>query len=178
MNKPNLYQIVRNTITRTVLLALAATVFGLCRQAYANHQPETQTLSNCRTATTEQHPLVEYETTMALLEKQEFDEAVYCFYRGQLRYRIHLSARPDLDPSADPALFGSMNGFLGAIVNGQAQNDLPSLVKTIDDVLEWHESSNDLFTPKEQFPEAHKEQREGLMRLREQFAENEDSTLD
>ena len=156
---------------------LTATVFGLS-PARANHLSETQTLSNCRTATTEQHPLVEYETTIALLEKREFDEAVYCFYRGQLRYRIHLAARPDLDPSADPALFGSLNGFIGAMVNGHAQRDLPSLVETIAEVLNWHESSNDLFTPKDQFPEAHEQQREGLKRLQEKFAESADSSQD
>ena len=177
MIKKYLYRTLRNANTNTALLMLVATVFGLS-QAHANHLLESQTLSNCRTATTEQHPLVEYETTMALMEKGEFDEAVYCFYRGQLRYRIHLAARPDLDPSADPALFGSLNGFIGAIVNGHAQSDLPSLVETIDEVLKWHESSKDLFTPKDQFPEAHEQQREGLKRLQEQFAESAGSPQD
>ena len=52
-----------------------------------------------------EHPSVYYGYAARLFREEKKDEAVFWFYVGQLRYRFHLKANPNMDPSGDPALF-------------------------------------------------------------------------
>ncbi len=94
------------------------------------------------------------------------DEAVYWFYRGQLRYRIYLSAHPELPPDGEPAISASMNSMLGEPINRYAFGDISKLAATLGRVLAWHDANDDPFTPKAKFAAAHKQQRDGLAELR------------
>jgi hypothetical protein len=55
------------------------------------------------------HPATYYVFASKLFQDGRKDEAVFWFYLGQLRYRIHLGARKGHDPSGDAALFGSLS---------------------------------------------------------------------
>lgn len=143
-------------------------------QLLAEEQLVDEVLENCKTASTDQHPILEYQTTLALLRDKKYEEATYCFYRGQLRWRIHLSARPDLNPSGDPTLFGSFNALVGKIVNEWAFSYIPLVVSTMDEVLAWHAANDDELTPKATFSHAHKSQVAGMQRLRDSTVETAD----
>lgn len=120
------------------------------------------------------HPAEDYRRAADLFRAGRREEATELFYRGQLRARVHLAARPDLPPSGDPALFASLNESLGRPINEWAAGDLPMLVAALDRVLAWHAANDDPHTPKASFPEAHASVRAGLERLRAYFADNAD----
>ena len=65
------------------------------------------------------------------------DEAVFWFYVGQLRYRFHLKANPNMDPSGDPALFSSLSATVGKTINEYAGGNVKDWVKAIDRALKW-----------------------------------------
>jgi hypothetical protein len=51
-----------------------------------------------------QHPAAYYKHAMTLFNRSRKNDAVFVFYLGQLRYRTHLAARPDLPPDQDRAI--------------------------------------------------------------------------
>jgi hypothetical protein len=56
-----------------------------------------------------QNPAIYYQSAMTLFRAGRREDATFIFYLGQLRYRTHLAARPELKPDGDPALFGSLS---------------------------------------------------------------------
>lgn len=115
-------------------------------------------------------PFEDYMQAAALLRAGRLDQAVYPFYRGQLRARIYLLAHPDLPPDGAPAAFASLNAVLGEPINRYAFGDLLALLATLDRVLAWHAAQDDPWTPKARFPEAHAQVVAGLMQMREYVA--------
>ena len=94
------------------------------------------------------HPATYYTLAAKLFEAGQKDEAIFWFYLGQLRYRFHLTASKNLDPSGDPALFGALSETVGRPLNEYAFGDIPKLAATIDKVLEWDAAHDNGFTPK------------------------------
>ena len=123
---------------------------------------------------TSDHPVTQIEQAYKLFQSGRRDEAVYLYYVGQLRMRIHLTARPDLDPSGEPALAAALFHTVGTPINEWAWGDIDDLVATIDRVLAWHEANGDSFTPKARFPRAHRSIVRGLRDLRDYADENRD----
>lgn len=120
------------------------------------------------------HPAAYYLLAAKLLKAGQKDEAVFWFYLGQLRYRFHLEANPDINPSGDPALFASLSETVGRPINEYAFGDIPSLVKTIDEVLKWDETHENGFTSKTAHAQAWKRIRDGLLTLRAYVLEKEE----
>lgn len=122
-----------------------------------------------------QHPATYYILAQKLFESGKKDEAVFWFYAGQLRYRFHLMANPNLEPSGDPALFASLSEVIGRPINEYAFGDLKALDATLDKVLTWDEETANGFTS----TKAHKAEwvktREGLKGMRKQVMDNGDS---
>ncbi|HEV7455408.1 MAG TPA: hypothetical protein VGN96_01420 [Roseococcus sp.] len=115
-----------------------------------------------------QHPAYYYQEAARLFGAGQREDAVFLFYLGQLRFRTHLLARPDLPADGDRALFAALSDSVGRPVNEWAFGDVPALVRIMDAVLAHDESQPDRFTPPREFPEAHRGVREGLARFREQ----------
>ncbi|MBZ5488988.1 hypothetical protein HW452_15800 [Halomonas aquamarina] len=115
------------------------------------------------------HPAEYYQYAAELFSKGDQEEAAFWFYAGQLRYRIHLTARPDLPPSGDPALFASLHSVVGQQINGYLGGEPDIWKATIKRVLAWDEATENAFTPKREYPEAHAEQRQGLEGLLEEL---------
>jgi hypothetical protein len=113
-----------------------------------------------------QHPAAYYQRAAQLFGGDKKEEAVFIFYLGQLRYRAHLSARRDLKPDGDPALFASLSEVVGRPINQHAFGDIPALARTIDAVLAYDSANPDRFTPPESFPQAYAGVREGLVGMR------------
>ena len=122
-----------------------------------------------------QHPAIYYILAQKLFESGKKDEAVFWFYAGQLRYRFHLLANPDLDPSGDAALFASFSEVIGRPINEYAFGDLKALDATLEKVLAWDEATANGFTS----TKAHKPEwlktREGLKGMRQQVMDSAES---
>ena len=122
----------------------------------------------------QRHPAAYYVLAGKLFTDSARDEAVFWFYAGQLRYRFHLAANPQLPPSGDPALFASFSQVLGAPINEYAFGDLPQLTATIDKVLAWDERTDNGFTSKSAHDAMWKDIRGGLIKMREYIDTNGD----
>ena len=112
------------------------------------------------------HPLSYIFLAMKLFSQGEADQAVKWFYVAQIRYRAHLKARPELEPSGDPALFGSMMAVVGPSINQYAARDSDHWAAFIDAAVEWHNSNDDLFLDKASYQEVYLEVLDGLEALR------------
>ena len=123
----------------------------------------------------DQHPAEYYRQAAARLAEGKQEEAVFLFYLGQLRYRAHLAARPDLPRDGDPALFASLSEVVGRPINVYAFGDIPALARTIDAVLAYDTAHPDAFTPPSQFPKAHPGVRDGLVRMKDKMLTDADS---
>ncbi|HEU4380594.1 MAG TPA: hypothetical protein VFR73_18640 [Hyphomicrobiaceae bacterium] len=121
-----------------------------------------------------QHPAEYYKRASSLFGAGRKDDAVFIFYLGQLRYRAHLSARRDLKPDGDPALFGSLSEVVGRPLNEYAFGDLPALVEIIDAVLAFDTANPDRFTPPAQFPDVYVGVRDGLAKMKAQLVKDAD----
>jgi hypothetical protein len=144
---------------RRSLLAMLMALAPAAAFAQANHA----------TALNGQHPSAYYQKAAELLKGNRKDDAVFIFYLGQLRYRTHLAARPDLPKSGDPALFGSLSEVVGRPVNEYAFGDIPRLLMTLDEVMAFDRSIPDAFTAPGQYPDAHKRIRDGMQGFRRQM---------
>lgn len=117
-----------------------------------------------------QHPAEYFRRAVVLMQQKKPDDAVFAFYFGQLRYRRHLVARPDLPPDRDAALFASLMETVGRPVNQYAFGDVPRLVRSIDAVLAYDLKSPDRATPRAEFPQAHASVRAGLQTMKREIA--------
>lgn len=121
-----------------------------------------------------QHPAAYYVLAGKLFEGGEKDDAVFWFYAGQLRYRFHLAANPDLPPSGDAALFASLSEVVGRPINEYAFGDIAQLTATIDEVLAWDDRTANGYTSKTAHAAAWKGIRDGLGQMRVSIVENAD----
>jgi hypothetical protein len=121
-----------------------------------------------------QHPAEYYRRAAQLFGTGRKDDAVFIFYLGQLRYRAHLSARRDLKPDADPALFASLSEVVGRPINEYAFGDIPALAGTIEAVLAYDLANPDRFTPPANFTQAYAGVRKGLAAMRAQLLADSD----
>lgn len=152
-----------------LLLAPSAPAAGR-NDDFATQSPEqlTKNIEN-------QHPAACYVLAQKLFAAGEKDEAIFWFYAGQLRFRFHLAASPDLDPSGDPALFVSLNEVIGRPINEYAFGGQKTLVATLDRVLAWDEKTENGFTSKRDHAAPWKRIRDGLDEMRRYVVENGDS---
>nr|WP_314074130.1 hypothetical protein [uncultured Roseococcus sp.] len=121
-----------------------------------------------------QHPSAYYIEATRLLGQGAPDDAVFLFYLGQLRFRTHLTARPERGRAGDGPLFGSLSESVGRPINEYAFGDLPALLATLDAVLAYDRQVPDRFTPPSEFPEAHRQVREGMAAFRENVASRQE----
>ena len=96
------------------------------------------------------HPVGLYILASRLFEAGEKDEAVMWYYAGQLRFRFHLLANPDLPRSGDPALFSAMNAVVGFEINKYAGGHPPSWIQAMHDAVLWDADTPNNFTSKTQ----------------------------
>ena len=99
---------------RRVILGLLTLVVAIAAWgAGPTDDPTKKTPEQLKKGIENQHPATYYILAQKLFESGKKDEAVFWFYAGQLRYRFHLLANPNLEPSGDPALFASLSEVIG-----------------------------------------------------------------
>lgn len=116
------------------------------------------------------HPATYYMEADRLMRAGQRDLAVFIFYLGQLRFRTHLAARPELPRDRDAAVFASLSERVGRPVNEYAFGDMPALLRTLDAVLAYDRQNPDPFTPAASFPDATRSAREGMVGYRNNIA--------
>lgn len=112
------------------------------------------------------HPAGYYRRAADLFGAGRRDEAVFVFYLGQLRYRTHLAARPELPRDRDAAAFASLSEVVGRPINEYAFGDLPALDRTLKAVMAYDAAYPDSFTPPARYPEASRRIRDGMETFR------------
>jgi hypothetical protein len=108
------------------------------------------------------HPAAYYVYATRLFDSSRQDEAIFWFYAGQLRYRLHLAANPHLPQDGDPALFASLGSAVGQPFNAYAGGDPLALVQTLGRVLAWDRDTPNAFTSKHEFSREWQAIRNGL----------------
>ena len=126
---------------------------------------EKQTPAQLERGIENEHPVTHYVLAARLFESGQKDKAVFWFYAGQLRYRFHLAANPNLPPDGDGALFGALSSSLGQPINEYAFGDLDALRATLDNVLAWDAKTKNGFTSKEKHAKVLGEIRGGLTEM-------------
>ncbi len=121
------------------------------------------------------HPAGYYRRAADLFRAGRRDEAVFVFYLGQLRYRTHLAARPELPRDRDAAAFASLSEVVGRPVNEYAFGDIPALDRTLRAVMAYDAVHPDAFTPPDRYPQASRSVREGMERFRQKIVAERDS---
>ena len=164
-------------ICRMGLLALLACLLAATAAAQVDRSADFNklTVEQLKAGIEQQHPAAYYVLAGKLFAGSAKDEAVFWFYAGQLRYRFHLAANPELPKSGDPALFGSLSEVVGRPLNEYAFGNLGQLVETIDKVLAWDESTDNGFTSKSQHAAAWNSIRDGLRKMRAYVVKNGDA---
>jgi hypothetical protein len=120
------------------------------------------------------HPSAYYTYAMRLFRADRKNDAVKWFYIGQLRYRYHLRANPNLPPDGEPALMASLNATVGQPINEWAGGSPKDWAASIDSALQWDAVHENKLTPKSKFAKVLQETRAGLVKLRGQILAQED----
>jgi len=130
----------------------------------------TQTPSQILEGITAKHPAAYFYLSALLMNEGNLDDATMWFYTGQIRYRAYLIANPELDPSGDPALFGSLMDALGTPVNEYAGGDIDFWIASIDKALNWHHENDDIFLDKLQNQDVYKDVTSQLIEMRDEIS--------
>ena len=120
------------------------------------------------------HPATYYVLANKLFRTGKKDDALFWFYLGQLRYRFYLSVEWDnLPKSGGFALFSSLSEVVGRPINQYSGENFPKTIKTIDKVLKWDSENENNFTPKKGNEKKLKGIKDGLVKLRDYYSENQ-----
>ncbi|WP_432460681.1 MULTISPECIES: hypothetical protein [unclassified Agarivorans] len=142
----------------------------LTQIAAENHQ-----LADLVAGIQDKHPSRYLELAGILFQQGYKRQAVKWFYVGQIRYRAYLKARPDLDPSADAALFASLMDTLGRPLNEYIAGDVDEWVEVINQAIDWHHSHADGFLGKASNQAVYAAVLNGLVGMRDHIAVNKDA---
>ncbi len=120
------------------------------------------------------HPAGYYRRAAEMFGAGRRDEAVFVFYLGQLRFRTHLAARPELPRDGDAAVFTSLSEVVGQPINEYAFGDIPALDRTLKAVMAYDAAHPDAFTPPDRYPQATRTVRAGMDVLRQRIVADAD----
>lgn len=158
----------------TTWMRMAATAALLGLGAPAAMAAETPSIAELQDGITGKHPATYYQLAASLMGAAQQDEAVFWFYAGQLRYRIHLACIDEAKRTEEMPLFGALSESVGRPVNEYAFGDPPALAATLERVLAWDAETENAFTSKADCAAAVEENRTGLARLRQSVIDDAD----
>ncbi len=166
--------VITMTIARVLAAVALAAITSVCASSgvLAQYAPKIPAAAQ---ALAGQHPAEYYKRAADLYKAGNKDDAVFIFYLGQLRYRTHLLARPDLKPDGDLAMFNSLSEVVGRPINEYAFGDIPALARTVDAVLAYDQQNPDGFTSPVEFAKTHDSVRAGLVSMKAQMLATADT---
>ncbi|MBB4003201.1 hypothetical protein [Aurantimonas endophytica] len=125
----------------------------------------TMPLADLERAVKNDHPYGYIILAVRKFQAGDKEEAVRWFYVGQLRWRFHIAANPDLPPDGDPALLASMLDGFGRPINEWVGGDVDGWIAFMQAALDWDEANHNGFTAKEDHPTEYRRVRNGLVEL-------------
>lgn len=159
---------------------LLSTLLLATLTAYAHAVPATtdilltaQSPQNSDAALANKHPSELYLHAKQLFDTGHKDDAVTWFYIGQLRWRYHLLAHPELPPDGEPAAMDALNATLGQAINEWAGGSPRAWRAAIGKALAWDASHPNPITPKEKYAAQWQQVRAGLVQLDGYVRDNE-----
>lgn len=152
---------------------LCSLAFGAMANAVDVKGAATRPPAEVEAALPGSHPTSLYAYAMRLFGEGRHDDAVMWFYAGQLRYRFHLRANPDLKPDGEPAVMASLNSTIGQTINEWAGGSPKGWAAAIDRALAWDEAQPNAVTSKTRHAAAWQETRKGLLGLRDHILKSE-----
>jgi hypothetical protein len=121
-------------------------------------------------ATGQMSPAAYYEKAAANWANGAREDATFWLYVAQLRSRARLTARTDLDPTGEPALYSALMETVGRPINEYAFGDVAEACRQIDRALRWDEDN-----PDPSIPDAMRRTTQaGLMKLKDYMLSNVD----
>ena len=175
---PTIAALVKFPVVAGLLVLVLISVCGLPTKVAAALAPESifkLAPKEIERALPKEHPSNYYLYASRLWGEGKSDDAAFWLYAGQLRFRFHLLANPNLERSGDPALFGAFQATLGEPINLYVGGDTKKWMEQINRVLAWDEKTPNGFTSKKTHAKQLEEIRAGLMKLRDHIATNQDS---
>lgn len=126
---------------------------------------------------TQKHPVTYIQIAAELLKRGDKNEAVVWYYVGQMRYRAHLMANPDLEPTGDPALYSSLKYVVGTPINEYAGSNVENWELLIMKAIEWNSANENSFTPKHEFPEIYEKIQNNFIEFKNYVSQNKDEII-
>lgn len=134
------------------------------------NQLQSQSIEELAASIEHRHAVAALVLAKDLWEAGRKDDAVFFFYLGQLRFRAHLLANPNADPSGERALYDALMSQMGPPINQYAFGDIPALLATIDRVIAWDDGHADDYAP----PKTREEVKAGLKKMRADVVAQQD----
>jgi hypothetical protein len=158
-------------MTRFRYLILSFALLSFCPSARSQVRAfATQSIEQLKAGIEDKHPSAFYALAAKLFESGKKDEAVLWFYIGQIRYRVFLrSSGKGIDRGSESRTFSSLSDQIGTTIDRYAFGDIPVLIKTIDEALNWDDVHRNGFTSKQQFKEQYDLIRARLKRMEDEI---------
>ena len=125
----------------------------------------------------EQEPSVYYLYAARIFDEKSREKGIFWYYVGEIRFRFMLTAEPDPDPSAGPALLGALQYAVGERIKRYAGAHPDILLEQIAAAIEWDRTHPNKHTSKEKYSKEHKEVIDGLKSLKEYIIKNKKELL-
>ncbi|MDF2404151.1 hypothetical protein [Aeromonas sp. 5HA1] len=139
-----------------------------------NNELTNQSIDEIKHDITEKHPVNYIVLAAKLFNDGKLDDAVKWYYVGQIRFRAHLMANPDIEPSGEPALYSSLQNIVGTPINEYAGQDPNHWVVLVEKAIKWNAENPDGFTPKSSNKKIHAEVEANFIEFRDYVSSNKE----
>lgn len=160
---------------RKLFLAAALCVTAVSIHAEALTADAIQSMNNKKVEENlpDSHPSAYFHYAVKLFKANKQDLAERWYYVGQIRYRAHLLANPNLPANADPAEFADINKNLEPAISNWAGGNVRIWVQSINEALQWDASHPNNFTSKEEHAAQIEQARDEVTKLRDTIKKSE-----
>lgn len=137
---------------RRLFLAAMLSVAAVATHAAPLTNDDFKTKSNkeIEAALPETHPAAYFAYAMKLYNERKQEQSTLWYYIGQIRFRQHLLAHPELPAEGDPNVYKQyVDGPFGKAIADWNGAVTRVWVKTIEKALDWDNKNPNVFSPKE-----------------------------
>lgn len=137
---------------RSALLAAVLSIAALSAQAAPLTAEDIQSRSNKEIEANlpDSHPAAYFAYAIKQFKARKQDPATLWYYIGQIRFRQHLLAHPELPAEGDPNVYKQyVDGPFGKAIADWNGAVTRVWVKTIEKALDWDNKNPNVFSPKE-----------------------------
>jgi soluble cytochrome b562 len=154
----------KSKMQRLLLVFSLLLVFAASPLQAQNKEPDlgAMPLAELERMMPDEHPYGYFILAARTFAEGEKQEAVRWLYVGQIRWRFHIAANPNLPPDGDPALLASMMEVVARPINEWAGGDVDQWIASMQAALDWDAATPNGFTSKSEHSAEHETVRSGL----------------